>query len=180
MSYSDQIASLAARVAQEIKSLRDQGTTLLTGQRETRVRKNRTWVSLIAGGANAGTGSSPARSWQHVAPLIPAGRTITRFHLAGFLKDGDLDDLDLFVCLRHPSPGTAWLSGYNSDAQVGETILYQGPWTGGGLPSDRHRHRSAAINVTTLVPSYLAIYARAPGGSRKDDDFTGSWTIEVF
>lgn len=179
MAYADRVAALTVRIAQEIKALRVNGPALLTGQHETRVRKNRTWVSLLPGVGDADDGNAPTRDWRHVGPLIPAGRTVTRFHLTGYMKDGDLDNLDLYVCLRYASPGGAWVTGFDSDSQVGETILYQGPWLVGTVPGERHRHRSFPINVATLVPSYVAVYARAPAGTRKDDDLTCTWTLEV-
>lgn len=135
---------------------------------------------------SAGRGSTPDIEWEHMGILVPAGRRLGTFFIAGRSNNLDVEDIDLYIGVKFPDPVSRWESGIDNDNEVNFQVLYDDrfllpsvgdPFT--GKMNDLHKRR-IALDYTLPEDGMFIFYARPVF---KDDDdawFYHSWTLEVY
>lgn len=134
---------------------------------------------------NAGRNEIPTIEWEHKGDLIPKGRKIKSFKIAGEINSLDVTDLEIYIVLKRPNPLTKWKTGLNNDSDQDIKVLYHdnyyNPSEGEIITSPVNYTSLKEIEINHLVDetSYLCIYIKPVGSLSRTRYFKSTYTWEI-
>lgn len=184
MTFPSRIEELAVRIATEIKLLRENppGAALQAGKADVPINRADRWVGVnVLGNPENGQGLTPDTPWTLISDLIPAGRTLSSVHLAGYVTGTQvnrIDGLEVHLGVLRPTSPGLWLSGFDQDSQVTGATIVQGLWQGGAGDLEQHAGMVVHPAYTLAEAGYLALHVRPLNRSRNGTVFHCSWAFE--
>lgn len=118
---------------------------------------------------SGGTGVDPEVEWEHMGLHIPAGYKIKGLHIQGRSTSSLLTDMEVYAVVRNPTPTSRWETGFGSDTQDSETILYRDslftPSEGTAFSGDTRDFRARSLPLSHEVngSSILSVYLKPTG-----------------
>lgn len=181
MSFVTQLTTVFQRIRDEFNTLRNEiaglnHRSLIVASGRFYLQTAKNWVTdsddnygpaYYQWAESGGTGANPIAEWEHLGHLIPAGRRIKKFLIAGRVNNTEVTDIEIVLLLRRPNPVSRWETGLDNDGEDVETLLYRNmffsPDDGGvvfsGNINDVHK-REILLDQLVEEDSYLSIYVR--------------------
>lgn len=134
----------------------------------------------------AGTGSTPLLEWEHMGVFLEAGQRLGKFRIAGRTNSTTVSDVQMFIVLRYPDNPSRWETGYDSDNEMGFTVLHNDmfanpstgtPFSGGNMMD--MRRRIIDLDHEVQQDCFFSIYMRPTTTSTSTRYFYHNWTLEV-